>query len=91
MTAAQTKRAGTKRLVDTVEDAEHASLEAVRKFIDTVDSVVDSPVSEEWVGGLVDPTERKNNANPRTVLVGEAVLPNIGRMAADCCRFRKAG
>jgi hypothetical protein len=39
MTAAQTKRTGTNRLVDSVEDAEHASLEAVRKFVDTIDSV----------------------------------------------------
>jgi hypothetical protein len=40
MTAAQTKERGTTRLVDAIEDAEHTSLEAVRKFIDTVDSVV---------------------------------------------------
>jgi hypothetical protein len=40
MTAAQIKRTGTNRLVDTIEDAEHTSLEAVRKFVDTVDSVV---------------------------------------------------
>ena len=39
MSPAQTKRAGTTRLVDTIEDAEHTSLEAVRKFVDTVDSV----------------------------------------------------
>jgi len=39
MTAAQTKRANTTRLVDTIEDAEHTSLEAVRKFVNTVDSV----------------------------------------------------
>jgi hypothetical protein len=39
MTAAQIKRTGTNRLVDTVEEAEHTSLEAVRKFVDTVDSV----------------------------------------------------
>lgn len=39
MTAAQIKRTGTNRLVDTVEDAEHISLEVVRKFVDTVDSV----------------------------------------------------
>jgi hypothetical protein len=39
MTAAQIKRTGTNRLVDTVEDAEHTSLEAVRKFVDTVDNV----------------------------------------------------
>ena len=38
MTAAQIKRTGTNRLVDTVEEAEHTSLEAVRKFVDTVDS-----------------------------------------------------
>ena len=40
MTAAQTKRTGTARLVDTIEDAEHTSLEAVRTFLDTVDSVI---------------------------------------------------
>jgi len=39
MTPAKTKRPGTTRLVDTIEDAEHTSLEAVRKFVDTVDSV----------------------------------------------------
>jgi len=39
MAATQTRRTGTNRLVDTVEDAEHTSLEAVRKFVDTVDSV----------------------------------------------------
>ena len=39
MTAAQIKRTGTNRFVDSVEDAEHTSIEAVRKFVDTVDSV----------------------------------------------------
>jgi hypothetical protein len=39
MTAAPIKRTGTNRLVDTIEEAEHTSLEAVRKFVDTVDSV----------------------------------------------------
>ena len=39
MTAAQTIERGTTRLVDTIEEAEHTSLEAVRKFVDTVDSV----------------------------------------------------
>ncbi len=33
-----TQSSGT-RLIDTLEDAEHASLEAVRKFVDTVDGV----------------------------------------------------
>ena len=28
--------------------------------------MADSPVVEEWFGGLVDSTERNNNANPRT-------------------------
>ena len=39
MTAAQTIERGTTRLVDTIEEAEHTSLEAVRRFVDTVDSV----------------------------------------------------
>jgi len=30
---------GTARLIDTVEHAEHASLEAVRSFLDTVNGV----------------------------------------------------
>ena len=39
MTAAQTIERGTTRLVDSIEEAEHTSLEAVRRFVDTVDSV----------------------------------------------------
>jgi len=37
MTASQTKD-GTTRLVDSIEHAEEASLEAVRNFLDSVDS-----------------------------------------------------
>jgi hypothetical protein len=37
MTATQAQQGGTARLIDTIEDAERASLEAVRKFVDTVD------------------------------------------------------
>ncbi len=33
------KETGTTRLVDTIEHAEHASLEAVRSFLDTVNGV----------------------------------------------------
>ena len=39
MTPTQAKEEGTTRLIDTIEHAEHASLEAVRTFLDTVDSV----------------------------------------------------
>ena len=39
MAANASEAQGTTRLIDTIESAEHASLEAVRKFLDTVDSV----------------------------------------------------
>lgn len=38
MNAIQTKDDGT-RLIDSIERAEHVSLEAVRRFLDTVDGV----------------------------------------------------
>jgi hypothetical protein len=38
MTATQGKDKGTKRLIDSIDHAEHVSLEAVRNFLDTVDS-----------------------------------------------------
>jgi hypothetical protein len=38
MVTTQAKEEGAARLIDTIEDAEHVSLEAVRRFIDTVDS-----------------------------------------------------
>ena len=34
-----TRDDGLTRIVDSVEDAEHSALEAVRKFLDTVDGV----------------------------------------------------
>ncbi len=37
MAATQAKEDGATRLIDTIEDAEKTSLEAVRKFVDTVD------------------------------------------------------
>jgi hypothetical protein len=37
---------GAIRIIDSVEDAEHSALEAVRKFLDTVDGVFPS-VSED--------------------------------------------
>jgi len=40
MAATQTKDNSTSRLIDTIERAEHVSLEAVRNFLDTVDSVI---------------------------------------------------
>ena len=36
MTPTKTEEGGTARLIDTIEDAEHTSLEAVRNFLDTV-------------------------------------------------------
>ncbi len=39
MTVTQNKANGTKRLIETIDHAEHVSLEAVRSFLDTVDSV----------------------------------------------------
>jgi hypothetical protein len=36
----QTKKNGSPRLIDTIEHAEHVSLEAVRNFLDTVDGAV---------------------------------------------------
>ena len=35
--ATQTKDNTTARLIDSIEEAEHASLDAVRRFLDTVD------------------------------------------------------
>jgi hypothetical protein len=39
MTDTGTTQSSGTRLIDTIEDAERASLEAVRKFVDTVDGV----------------------------------------------------
>jgi len=39
MTDTPAKREGNDHLIDTIEHAEHTSLEAVRKFLDTVDGV----------------------------------------------------
>jgi len=39
MATTQTKDNGTNRVIETIERAEHVSLEAVRNFLDTVDSV----------------------------------------------------
>jgi len=38
MTDTPAKEEGTSSLIHSIEDAGHASLEAVRKFVDTVDS-----------------------------------------------------
>jgi len=81
MTAAQTKRTGTTRLVDTVEDAEHTSFEAVRKFVDTVDSlfphlggndgprrkIIDSAfrMTEQLVQSFLDVTRKALNESGR--------------------------
>lgn len=40
MSPTETNRDGAARLIDTIEHAENASLEAVRNFLDTVDSVL---------------------------------------------------
>ncbi|HXQ61135.1 MAG TPA: hypothetical protein VN796_02315 [Acidimicrobiales bacterium] len=47
MTPTQTKDNGTKRLVETIDHAEHVSLEAVRNFLDTVDSVFPDLAGDE--------------------------------------------
>ncbi len=39
MSDTKAKESSGTRLIDTIEDAERASLEAVRKFVDTVDGV----------------------------------------------------
>jgi len=39
MASNQTKEEGTARVIGTIEHAEHVSLEAVRSFLDAVDSV----------------------------------------------------
>ena len=46
MNAIQTKDDGT-RLIDSIERAEHVSLEAVRRFLDTVDGVFPRTASDE--------------------------------------------
>jgi hypothetical protein len=46
MTTTPTKDDGT-RLIDSIERAEHVSLEAVRRFLDSVDSVFPSSVSND--------------------------------------------
>ncbi|MGO9343567.1 MAG: hypothetical protein ACLP6E_13780 [Acidimicrobiales bacterium] len=45
MTPTQTKEDGT-RLVDSIERAEHVSMEAVRRFLDNVNSVFPEPVGD---------------------------------------------
>ena len=37
MAGTREQQGGTVRLLDTIDDAEHGALEAVRKFLDTVD------------------------------------------------------
>jgi hypothetical protein len=39
MMTTESNEGGTSRLIDSIEHAEHLSLEAVRNFLDTVDSV----------------------------------------------------
>jgi len=39
MSPIESKEDGATRIIDTIESAENASLEAVRKFLDTIDSV----------------------------------------------------
>ncbi len=45
MTPTRTKEDGT-RLVDSIERAEHVSLESVRRFLDNVNSVFPEPASD---------------------------------------------
>jgi hypothetical protein len=47
MSPTQAKEDGATRLIDTIERAENASLEAVRNFLDTVDSVFPHLGSDE--------------------------------------------
>ena len=47
MIATQTKEDGTTRLVDSIERAEEVSLEAVRNFFDSVDSVFPHPGGDD--------------------------------------------
>jgi hypothetical protein len=47
MTASDSEHSGATRLIDTIENAEQASLEAVRRFLDTVDSVFPHLGSDE--------------------------------------------
>ena len=39
MSPIESKEDGATRLIDTIESAENASLEAVRKFLDTIDGI----------------------------------------------------
>ncbi len=39
MTVAKSEESGATRLIDTIEHAENAALEAVRSFLDTVDGI----------------------------------------------------
>ena len=47
MTTTPTREEDGTRLMDSIERAEHVSLEAVRKFLDSVDSVFPSSVSDD--------------------------------------------
>jgi hypothetical protein len=75
MTAAQTKRTGTTRLVDTVEDAEHTSFEAVRKFVDTVDIVFPSRSNAAFTK-----SERLHMGGPRGPAPSFLGRPSICRL-----------
>ncbi len=54
MTAAEAKKEGTDRLIDTVEHAEHTSLEAVRKFLDTVEGIFPHLRDDEPRSKIID-------------------------------------
>jgi hypothetical protein len=100
MTPAQTKRAGTTRLVDTIGDAEHTSLEAVRKFVDTVDSVFphlggDDGPRRKIIDSAFEMTEQLVAASTRfaqNFLDGtQKALTESGRKSAPKAAAKKAG
>jgi len=54
MTVGETRQRSTTRLFDTVEKAEHASLAAVRKFLDAVNDALPHLADERHRRAIVD-------------------------------------
>ncbi len=65
MTATAGKREGSDRLIETVEHAEHSSLEAVRKFLDTVEGIFPHLRDDEPRRTIIDSAFEMTEAGSR--------------------------
>jgi hypothetical protein len=89
MAATDSEQDGTVRLINTIEDAEKASLEAVRKFVDTVngafpDAGQDGP-RRKIIDSAFTMTEQLVGASNR-LDVTEKALSDSGRARTTASR-----